>query len=63
MFAGSSFVAVGGDLAGTYSGVFTGPENYGSFLVTVNPDGSINGTGRLQVFLNFSKIGLSESNR
>jgi hypothetical protein len=51
VFAGASFAAIGGDLAGTYSGVFTGPENYGSFLITVDPDGSIYGTGRSQVFL------------
>ncbi|MDO9509308.1 MAG: hypothetical protein Q7I97_08255 [Thermovirgaceae bacterium] len=52
VFCGAAFASIGSQLVGTYSGVFTGPENYGSFLVTVNPDGSINGTGRSQVYLN-----------
>lgn len=52
VFGGAAFAAVGGDLVGTYRGVFTGPENYGVFLVTVNPDGSVNGVGRSQVFMN-----------
>ncbi len=51
VFGGASFAAVGGDLVGTYRGVFTGSENYGVFLVTVNPDGSIYGTGHSQVFM------------
>ena len=51
MFGGAAFAAVGGDLVGTYRGVFTGPENYGVFFVTVDPDGSVNGTGRSQVLL------------
>jgi len=50
VFAGASFAAIGGDLVGTYRGVFTGPDNYGVFLVTVDSDGSIYGTGRSQVY-------------
>jgi hypothetical protein len=52
VFAGVSFASAGGNYAGTYNGVFTGPDNYGAFVIMVNPDGSINGTGRSQVFLN-----------
>jgi len=54
VFAGASFAAVGSEIAGTYRGVFTGPEDYGVFLVTVDIDGSIYGTGRSQV--NYSDL-------
>lgn len=49
LFTGVSFASVGSHLVGTYRGVFTGPENYGVFLVSVYQDGSISGTGRSQV--------------
>jgi hypothetical protein len=50
IFSFASFAAVEGDLAGKYQGVFTGAGNYGVFHITVNPDGSINGTGQSQIY-------------
>ncbi|MFP4482780.1 MAG: hypothetical protein ACLFN0_08315 [Thermovirgaceae bacterium] len=49
LFTGASFASLGSNIVGTYRGVFTGPEDFGVFLVTVDPDGSVTGTGRSQV--------------
>lgn len=51
VFAASSFAAFDETLAGTYRGTFVGRDDYGAFVITVNHNGYIQGTGRSQVFM------------
>lgn len=44
--AGSSVAYVGDELVGTYRGAFVGRDDYGSFIITVHPDGFVEGQGR-----------------
>jgi hypothetical protein len=51
VFAASSFAAFDESLVGIYRGTFVGRDDYGAFVITVNHNGYIQGTGRSQVFM------------
>jgi hypothetical protein len=50
VFAATSFAAVDENPVGMYTGTFVGEEDYGSFVITINNNGYIEGTGRSQVY-------------
>jgi hypothetical protein len=49
-FGSVSFAAVGDNWVGTYNGTFVGKDNYGSFSIAVNADGSIDGIGHSNIW-------------
>lgn len=51
LFAGASCAAAGDELAGTYRGIFVGRDDYGSFTITVDYDGLVEGIGRSNVYM------------
>lgn len=51
VFGAASFAAADGNWAGTYGGTFVGRDDYGAFVITINHNGYIHGTGRSQVFM------------
>ncbi|MFP4482776.1 MAG: hypothetical protein ACLFN0_08295 [Thermovirgaceae bacterium] len=51
VFAATSFAATDENWVGTYRGTFVGRDDYGAFVISINQNGYIDGTGRSQVFM------------